>query len=93
MGKITEALSLMGFAWVDDDTGEINWALKEDFEGLKPNERPNDALAVIIDITPTLEWVDRKKKEHDFLGDLQEQMGKFTDDLQLLQKNLRLQGK
>lgn len=92
MGKIEDPLTILGFAWVDDDTGEINWAMKEDFEGVKPSDRPPNATAVVIEISPTLAWVDKKRQEHEFLGDLQEQMNKFTDDLNKLQKNLRVQG-
>ena len=90
MAKIEETISLMGFAWIDDATGELNWAMKEDFEGVAPEDRPAGWTPVVIELAPTLIWVDRKKKEHEFLGDLQEQMNKFTTDLQKLEKNLRL---
>jgi hypothetical protein len=93
MSKIEETLSLIGFAWVDDNTGEMNWALKEDLEGVAPKDRPEGCTPVIIEITPTLEWVDKKRKEHEFLGDLQDQMSRVTSDLRQLEKNLKVKAK
>jgi hypothetical protein len=93
MAKIEENMTLVGFAWLDDDTGEINWAMKEDLEGVAPEERPAGCTPVIIEITPTMEWVNKKRREHEFLGDLQEQMSKFTGDLRQLEKNLRVKAK
>jgi hypothetical protein len=93
MAKIEETLSLMGFAWVNDDTGEINWALKEDLEGVAPKDRPEGCTPVMIEISPVLEWIDKKRKEHEFLGDLQEQMSRVTSDLRQLEKNMRVKAK
>lgn len=90
MARIEETITRLGFAWLDDDTGQLIWAFKEDFEGQGPEERPKDATPVMIEITPTVEWVEKKRKEHEFLGDLQEQMSKFTTDLRQLEKNLKV---
>jgi hypothetical protein len=90
MARIEDTTTIMGFAWVEDDTGQLNWAMKEDFEGVAPADRPEGCTPVIIEITPTLDWVEKKRKEHEFLGDLQEQMSKFTSDLHQLEKNLKV---
>lgn len=86
--KIEETLSLMGFAWIEDETGEVNWALKEDFEDVAPQDRPDGATPVVIEITPTQEWFDKQKRDHEFLGDLQEQMSRFTGTLSKLERDL-----
>jgi hypothetical protein len=88
--KIEDPITLMGFAWISGESGEINWAMKEDFEGVAPADRPEGCTPCIIEITPTLDWVEKKRKEHEFLGDLQEQMSKFTSDLHQLEKNLKV---
>jgi hypothetical protein len=93
MSKIEDQMVLHGFAWIDDSTGEINWALKEDLEGIELKDRPEGATPVIIEISPVLEWVDKKRREHEFLGDLQDQMSKFTTDLQKLEHNLKVKAK
>ena len=90
--RIEDTETLMGFAWKDDETGLLNWALKEDFEDVDPKDRPKDCTPVIIEITPTVEWVTKKQKEHDFFGDLQDQINKFSGDLQKLQKALKTDG-
>ena len=90
MPKIEDTLTIMGFAWIDSETGEINWAMKEDLQDVPPEERPEGCTPVVIEITPTLEWVDKKHREHEFLGDLQEKMSKFTTDLNALKHDMRL---
>lgn len=89
MPKIEDTITLIGFAWIDRD-GEINWALKEELQDLKPDERPEGATPVVIEISPTLEWIERKRKEHEFLGDLQEQMNSFSYEMKKLEHNMRL---
>lgn len=93
MAKIEETVTILGFAWLDDDTGEINWAMKEDFEGVLPEDRPEGCTPVVIEISPTLEWVDKKRKGHEFLGDLQDQMSRVAEGLRKLEKNMRVKGK
>jgi hypothetical protein len=89
MPKIEEAMVLHGFAWIDKD-GELNWALKTDLQGVRPEDRPEGATPVVIEISPVLEWVENKRKEHEFLGDLQEDMSRFAQDLSKLEHNMRL---
>jgi hypothetical protein len=85
MSKLEHQDRLIGFAWYDDDTGDLMWALPEDFEGV---ERPKDATPVIIEITPTNEWVDNKDNEHNLLLDVQDTLNKFSKDLGELEKSL-----
>ena len=59
--RIEDTETLMGFAWKDDETGLLNWALKEDFEDVDPKDRPKDCTPVIIEIIPTVEWVTKKQ--------------------------------
>ena len=92
MSKIEDTMTIIGFAWVDDETGEINWAMKEDLQDVDPKERPEGCTPCVIEITPTLEWVENKRKEHEFLGDLQEQMNKFSIDMKKLEHNMKVKG-
>ena len=92
MPKIEESVTLMGYAWLDEDNA-LNWALKEDLQDIRPEDRPEGATPVVIEISPTLDWVDKKRKEHEFLGDLQEQMSRVTSDLRQLEKNMKVKAK
>lgn len=91
MPKIEDTMTLMGFAWIDED-GELNWALKEDLQGVDPKDRPEGCTPCVIEVTPTLEWIEKKREEHEFLGDLQEKMNKFSSDVTKLEQNMRLKG-
>jgi hypothetical protein len=95
MERLEEPLTRMGFFWWTlDENGDkiINWALREDFEEIDPEDRPDGCTPVVIEITPTNDWVTKKQKEHEFLGDIQDQINKFTGDLQKLQKALKTDG-
>jgi len=89
MAKIEEPITIMGFAWIDDD-GVVNWATREDMDGVKPKDRPKDCISCVIEITPTNEWVDRAKNEYDFLGDIAGRINQFNSDLEALQKSIKI---
>ena len=90
MSKITDKTVLMGYAWIDDE-GNIIWAMKEDFAELKKSERPKDATPVVIEITPTNEWVDNKENEHNLLYDVQDKLNRFSSDLKALERSLSVE--
>lgn len=87
--KIEDSMTLMGFAWIDDD-GDISWALKEDLQDVPPEDRPEGCTPCVIEVTPTADWVENKRREHDFLGDLQDKMNKFTGELEAIEKTMRV---
>jgi hypothetical protein len=89
--KIEETLTIVGFAWIDQDDKSVNWAMKEDMEDIPPDQRPAGCVPVIIEITPTEEWLVRKQKDHEFLGDLASQINQFSAELTQLQKSIKSQ--
>lgn len=91
MAGISEPIVINGFAWVDDSTSEVVWAYQEELQGVKPADRPDGCTPVIIEISPVDNWVAKKEKEHEFLGDVSEQLSKFKTDLSELTKSIKLQ--
>jgi hypothetical protein len=89
MPKIEETMTLLGFAWLDED-GELNWALKEDLEGVNPKDRPSGATPVVIEISPTEEWALKKQQDHEFLGDISSKINQFSSDLEALEHALKV---
>jgi hypothetical protein len=89
--KIEETLTIVGFAWIDQDDKSVNWAMKEDMEDIPPAQRPPGCTPVIIEISPTEEWLTRKQKDHEFLGDLASQINQFSAELTQLQKSIKSQ--
>jgi hypothetical protein len=89
MPAIEEAITFVGFAWLDED-GAINWAIREDLENVKPKDRPEGCTPVVIEITPTEEWAMKTQKDHDFLGDISAKINQFSTDLDALQRALKV---
>ena len=73
--KIEEPISLLGYAWFDDE-GDIVWADKSAFEG---EERPVDATPVAIEIIPVDQWVEQQSRDQMLLGDVLEKINKFQN--------------
>jgi hypothetical protein len=90
MPHIEETISKAGFAWIDSDN-ELNWAWAEDLEDIDPKDRPEGCTPVMIEISPADEWVDKKRKDYEYLGDLSENLNALSAELQLLQKSMRAQ--
>jgi len=91
--NIEETVVINGFAWIDDETGELVWAYREEFDGVKPSDRPAGATPVIIEITPSDEWVTKQQSggDKEFLGDLQKQLIYFKDELDKIQRSMRVE--
>jgi hypothetical protein len=89
MNKIEHSVTIPGYAWVDEDS-QINWATREDMQDVKIEERPAGCTPVVIEITPAEEWVERQRKDRDFLGNLVDQVNQFTTDLHELEKAFKV---
>jgi hypothetical protein len=87
--EIEETITIIGYAWLDETDKSVNWATKEDMEGIDPKKRPAGCTPVVIEICPTNEWVTKKQKDYEFLGDLAGQVNQFSSELQQLQKTIR----
>ena len=90
MAKIESTITKNGFAWIEDDSGELVWAYQEELQDVKPADRPEGCTPVVIEISPAEEWINKKRQEQEYLGNLSEQLSHFKEELAQVQKDLKL---
>lgn len=91
MSHIEETISKPGFAWFDEENA-LNWAWAEDLEDLDPHLRPDGCTPVMIEISPAEEWIEKKRRDYEYLGDLSENLNVLTDELNQLKKAVKAEG-
>jgi hypothetical protein len=92
MSAIEGPMTIVGYAWLDSE-GDLVWAIREDMEHVKAQDRPAGCTPVVIEISPAEEWFTRKTEEQDYFGNISDQMNRFGDELRKLEFTLKATGR